>query len=236
MPHPTLHYIHDPFCGWCYAAAPLLSAVQQIAGLEIVLHAGGMMSAANRQQVTPQLRSYVMQHDANIARMSGQPFGDAYFNGLLLDQNAVFDSTPPITAILAADALGGHGLELLKRIQTAHYVEGCKIAEFAILLELAIGIGLDANAFSKAFNALTGAATERHLAASRQLLQTVGGRGFPTLALEIDGKLERLDISAWLGNPQGFARQLEQALPPTVSASGRDAFSCNAQGCSLPEQ
>lgn len=235
MPHPTLHYIHDPFCGWCYAAAPLLSAARQIPGLQIVLHAGGMMSGASRQQVTPQLRSYVMQHDANIARMSGQPFGDAYFNGLLLDPNAVFDSTPPITAILAADALGGHGLELLKRIQTAHYVEGRKIAEFAVLQELAIGIGLDADAFNKAFNALTGAATERHLAASRQLLQTVGGQGFPTLALEIDGKLERLDISAWLGNPQGFAQQLKQALPANTKAKPAEDFSCRSDSCGLPE-
>ena len=235
MPHPTLHYIHDPFCGWCYAAVPLLSAALQIPGLQIVLHAGGMMSGANRQQVTPQLRSYVMQHDANIARITGQPFGDAYFNGLLLDQNAVFDSTPPITAILAADALGGHGLELLKRIQTAHYVEGRKIAEFAILQELAIEIGLDADAFNKAFQASTGAATERHLAASRHLLQTIGGRGFPTLALEIDGKLERLDISAWLGNPQGFAQQLKQALPANTNAKPAEDFSCRSDSCGLPE-
>lgn len=24
MSTPTLHYIHDPLCGWCYGAAPLV--------------------------------------------------------------------------------------------------------------------------------------------------------------------------------------------------------------------
>lgn len=26
MATATLHYFHDPFCGWCYGAAPLVAA------------------------------------------------------------------------------------------------------------------------------------------------------------------------------------------------------------------
>lgn len=236
MPSTTLHYIYDPFCGWCYAASPLLAAAREIPGLQIALHGGGMMSGANRQPVTPQLRGYVMQHDATIARMTGQPFGNDYFNGLLLDQNAVFDSTPPITAILAAEALDGHGVEMLKRIQTAHYVAGRRIAESGVLQELAAETGLDSVAFRREFDALSGAATERHIAASRQYLQAVGGRGFPTLVLEIDGKLERLDIGPWLGDPQSFAQKLKNDLPPAVPVIHAEGFSCNAEGCNLPDQ
>lgn len=236
MPSTTLHYIYDPFCGWCYAASPLLATAREISGLQITLHGDGMMSGTNRQQVTPQLRSYVMQHDATIARMTGQPFGDAYFNGLLQDQDAVFDSTPPITAILAAEALGSHGVEMLKRIQTAHYVAGRRIAESGVLQELAAEIGLDSVAFRREFDAHSAAATERHIAASRQYLQAVGGRGFPTLVLEVDGKQERLDIGPWLGDPQGFAQKLENELPPAVPVTQVDGFSCTAEGCSLPDQ
>ena len=53
---PTLHYVFDPLCGWCYGAAPLVEAARGIAGLTIAPHGGGMMTGANRQPVTEALR------------------------------------------------------------------------------------------------------------------------------------------------------------------------------------
>ncbi len=41
-----LHYIHDPLCGWCYAAAPLAEAAAAVPGVEIVLHGGRAISGA----------------------------------------------------------------------------------------------------------------------------------------------------------------------------------------------
>ena len=55
----TLHYIYDPLCGWCYAASPLLQAAASLPGLDMQLHAGGMMSGSRRQAVTPALREAV---------------------------------------------------------------------------------------------------------------------------------------------------------------------------------
>ncbi|MFT8171056.1 DsbA family protein, partial [Salmonella enterica subsp. enterica serovar Enteritidis] len=59
MSGATLHYIFDPLCGWCYGAAPLLKAAQNIAGLTISLHAGGMMTGPNRRQINREWRNYV---------------------------------------------------------------------------------------------------------------------------------------------------------------------------------
>ena len=67
-------------------------------------------TGAQRQPVSAQLRDYVMPHDVRIAQYTGQPFGEAYFEGLLRDTTAVFDSAPPTTAVLAADQLAGRGL------------------------------------------------------------------------------------------------------------------------------
>ncbi|MGE1526886.1 hypothetical protein [Pseudomonas putida] len=33
MQQATLHYFYDPFCGWCYAAAPMVSAAQDVPSL-----------------------------------------------------------------------------------------------------------------------------------------------------------------------------------------------------------
>ncbi|MGV8469018.1 DsbA family protein, partial [Pseudomonas aeruginosa] len=65
------------------------------------LAGGGMMTDANRQPVGAGLRHYVMPHDLRIAQLTGQPFGKDYFDGLLRDTSAVFDSAPPTAAVLA---------------------------------------------------------------------------------------------------------------------------------------
>ncbi|WP_460097387.1 DsbA family protein [Pseudomonas sp. S3_C01] len=221
----TLHYIYDPLCGWCYGAKPLVQAARTV--LPVTAHGGGMMTGANRQQVSPQLRNYVMPHDRRIAEYSGQPFGEAYFEGLLRDHSAVFDSAPPTAAILAAEQLGGHGLELLGRLQTAHYVEGRRIADEAVLLELAQSIGLPAQAFLAALRAVD---VQAHIKASRTFLAQVGGQGFPTFALEQDGQFMLIDIGPWLGKPEAFAQWLTQALSEQASTP---SAACGLDGCSF---
>ncbi|UZE24114.1 DsbA family protein [Pseudomonas sp. B21-056] len=220
----TLHYIYDPLCGWCYGAKPLVHAARTV--LPVIVHGGGMMTGANRQPVSPQLRNYVMPHDRRIAEYTGQPFGEAYFDGLLRDEGAVFDSTPPTAAILAAEQLGGRGLDLLERLQTAHYVEGRRIADETVLLELVQSIGLESEAFQSAFTAVD---VEAHIKAGRAMLAKVGGQGFPTLALEQDGLFTRVDIGPWLGKPEAFAEWLKQSLPAQVSTT---LESCSLDGCS----
>ena len=203
-----LHYVHDPLCGWCYAAAPLVKAARET--LPVVAHAGGMLAGAKRRAVTDEWRSFVMPHDHRIAQLSGQPFGPAYFDGLLRDHGAVFDSAPPTTAMLAADELGGRGLDLLARMQTAHYVEGRRIADREVLIELALGIGLEREPFIAAFDRLAGAPTEAHFKASGRLLQQLGGHGFPTFALETSQGFELVASAPYLGKPQAWKDHLAQ--------------------------
>lgn len=204
----VLHYIYDPLCGWCYGAAPLLQAAREVAGLHIELHGGGMMTGSNRKQVSAQLRNYVMQHDQRIAAMTGQPFGDDYFNGLLLDTSAIFDSAPPTTAVLAADAIAGQGSAMLARIQAAHYVQGLRVADAAVLHALAPQIGLDPALFDGKFAELDGAATQAHIAASRALLVRVGGQGFPTFVLQRGAHIEVLDAGRFFGQVQAWKAAL----------------------------
>jgi putative protein-disulfide isomerase len=208
MPSTVLHYIYDPLCGWCYGAAPLIRAVRDV--LPVLAHAGGMMAGASRQTVSETLRNYVTPHDRRIAALTGQPFGDAYSNGLLHDQGALFDSEPPSSAVLAAETLAGRGLDLLARIQTAHYVEGRRIAEVAVLADLAEELGIDRETFAAEYAAMSGERTQDHIADSRRLLAQVGGHGFPTLVLERDGNFEVLDTGHWLGRTEEFQAHLKQ--------------------------
>lgn len=212
MSRPTLHYIFDPLCGWCYGASPLVDAAREVKGLDIALHAGGLMTGTDRQPVTEGLRRYVMEHDQRIAAFTGQPFGDAYFNGLLRDAGAVFDSGPPIDAILAADRLGGRGLDLLKRIQKAHYFEGRRVADREVLVELAADIGLPEAAFRPALEEVAGPAAAKHIAASRELLRRVGGRGFPMFVFDAGRGLETLDAARHFGRVAAWQQTLAERM------------------------
>ncbi|KAF2392219.1 DsbA family protein [Pseudomonas frederiksbergensis] len=220
----NLHYIYDPLCGWCYGAKPLVQAAQAV--LPVIAHGGGMMTGANRQTVSPQLRNYVMPHDRRIAEFTGQPFGEAYFEGLLRDETAVFDSAPPIAAVLAAEQIAGRGLELLGCLQSAHYLEGRRIADEAVLLELANAIGLEPQIFQSACKEVD---TDRHIKESRALLANVGGQGFPTFALEQNGQFTLIDIGPWLGKPEAFAAWLSQSLP--AQAPAVEFQVCGLDGC-----
>lgn len=214
---PVLHYIFDPLCGWCYAAAPLLAA-SSLPGLQLQWHAGGMLSGQARRTITPDWRAKVMPHDERIAALTGQPFGDAYYNGLLHQIGATLDSTPPIAAMLAAETMAGRGLEMLARAQTAHYVEGQQISTLGVLQSLAQDLGLDAQEFAAQYQSALADTAAAHIQESREWLQASGGQGFPTFLLEYteaaSGRRvgQRLDMSPWLGNAAGWQAHLQQLL------------------------
>lgn len=232
MSTPTLHYIHDPLCGWCYGAAPLVKAAREL--LPVQAHGGGMMAGPARRPVTAELRAFVLPHDRRIAQLSGQPFGAAYRDGLLNDTSAVFDSQPPIAAMLAADAVAGRGLDLLARLQTAHYVEGRRIADRVVLEELAAEVGLDREAFATALRAADGEAVQRHIGQTRALMQRLGVQGFPSFALEDAGGWRRIDIGPFMGRPVEFADWLRGQRPvEAVAAANAPALQCGPDGCAI---
>ncbi len=225
----TLHYIYDPLCGWCYGAAPLVKAAREI--LTVQAHGGGMMTGANRQRVTPQLRAYVKQHDARIAQLTGQPFAPAYVDGLLQANDVSFDSEPPTAAILAAEAVAGRGLDMLAQLQIAHYVEGRRIADPDTLSAIAAELGLDAQSFAAAFAQQSGAAVQRHIEETRQLMAELGTHGFPGFVLERDGEWQRLEIGNYLGQPQVFQAWLRGQASGAEGGNAGDAPVCDIDGC-----
>ena len=201
----TLHYVYDPLCGWCYGAAPLLEAAAGLPTLQIALHAGGLWLGSRRQPMGQALRDHVRPHDERIQALSGQPFGERYFNELLLSDGLLLDSEPPIRAILAVTELGGNELRLLHRIQQSHYLDGQWVGDQAHLARLAQEQGITPEAFALAFGQVDLAG---HLAQSQGWLRQLGGQGFPTLGLMLGESLIPLPVSSFLGEPQAFASHL----------------------------
>lgn len=205
-----LHYVHDPLCGWCWAESPLIQAAREL--LPVQAHAGGLFLDDSRRTMGADWRAYVLPHDRRIAQLSGQPFGAAYQDGLLNDPTAWLDSEPPIAAMMAADRLADRGLDMLAAIQHAHYVDGRQVARPAVLRELAEALGLDGEAFGRELLACLGDATRTHVQDSRALLGRLGGRGYPTLALEQGRRWQVVDVGAYLGRTDAWRGWLQAQL------------------------
>jgi putative protein-disulfide isomerase len=208
---PTLHYLYDPLCGWCYAAAPLLDAIlERHPALPLTLHAGGLFQ---HQAITRELGQHIREHDAHISQLSGQPFGKNYLHELLNDPATVFDSPRVIPAILAMESLDHRaGLPMLKAIQSAHYVEGLKVVNQDVLAQLAQRLHQPPQTFLAAYAAALGARTQAHIAATRRLMAQVGAQGFPGFVIEKDGQMQLADHMAYYGQPQEFVAAVEQLL------------------------
>ena len=209
MKKTTLHYIYDPLCGWCYAAAPIISAARTVDGLSIQAHAGGMWTGANVKRFTPELRAMVVPGDRRISELSGQPLGDAYLNQLIFDDTARLDSEPVIRAILTAEQMAQRGLDMHRALQIAHWVQGRHISRDDVLVEIAGEMGLDVIEFDRAYKITQASA---HIKNTRELMARLNVQGFPSLILEQDGQFQRIEHGAFYGHADAFKAQLASIL------------------------
>jgi putative protein-disulfide isomerase len=204
----VLHYIYDPLCGWCYGAEPLVWAARNVDGLALRMHAGALWPQPTR--LPEHTRRYIQQADARIGQMSGQPYGEPYLNGLLLDPELVLESRPVIAAVLAAQALdAAKALPMLRAIQHAHYERGEHVVREGTLKRLAGQIGLDVAAFMQALQTVP---VDAHIAQSQELMNNVGAQGFPTFVLQIGDDWVAVPHGRFASAPAKFAEWLDTQL------------------------
>lgn len=208
---PALHYIYDPLCGWCYAVAPLVKAlVQSDVEVELHLHAGGLF-----ERFTPpaSMRHGIRSADGRIAALSGQEFGEPYVGWLLYAPDLVLDSAPPIAAILAvASVQPDAALPMLAAIQRSHYQEGKYVVRTEVLQAAAESIGIDGPQFVSAFERCLRGKVAEHVQTTRTLMAQLGASGFPTFALEHNGRLTRLPHENYYGKPGLFVDEVASRL------------------------
>jgi putative protein-disulfide isomerase len=208
----TLHYIFDPFCGWCYGAAPLIKAAAELSSLQISMHGCGMLTGSRRRLMSAQWRSYVLAHDERIADLTGQIFGFAYKDGALLEHDLILDSAEPTRLVLAA-ADQGKALQMLLSLQSAFYQHGRTLADPLLLAELTAELGLSPLQLKHSLLLWSDDKLQRHFYQSRQLLELAGGQGFPGFVLQKhEGEALLLDHHSYYGKPDDWIRLLQSQL------------------------
>ncbi len=207
-----LHYIYDPLCGWCYAAQPLLHAVLAApwrSAFQFEMHAGGLFQRMTLPQAK---RDMIRDADRRIGQMTGQVFGDAYLQGLLANPATIYDSLPPIAAILAVQAASPEaGPAMLQAIQYAHYREGLPVVQQDTLAGLAQGLGVDRATFASRYNEAMANRVQDHLDQTLILMHQAGAQGFPAFVLQDGDRLQRVGHEPYYADPAGFANLVEAA-------------------------
>lgn len=186
----TLHYLFDPFCGWCYGLSPAMSrVVEGMSGIRLRLHPTGLFSALGSRPMDDDFAAYAWANDQRIEAMTGQRFSAQYREHVLGDRAGRFDSGPATLALTAvALTAPARQLEVLHGFQQARYVDGSDLTSQATLIALLTSWNLEEAASrlsSTDADLIAENRSRTHVA--QALLQASNASGVPTLLVESGG-------------------------------------------------
>jgi len=148
---PTLYYIHDPMCSWCWGFTKTYeSLIEQLNGKVEVKRLLGGLAPDSDEPMPDKTKTMVLSAWHKIEKS----IPDVTFNFDYWQLNTPRRSTyPACRAVIAAREQGEQfDLIMTKAIQTAYYINAQNPSDFSVLLSLAIEIGLDADLFTNDIN------------------------------------------------------------------------------------
>lgn len=188
---PTLYYVHDPMCSWCYAFAPTWQRIESALPTELsVEHVLGGLAPDSDEPMPPPMRDYLQQ----LWRRIQTAVPGTVFNFDFWTQCTPRRSTyPACRAVLTAK----HFDPTLERsmitgIQRAYYQQARNPADVDTLCAVAEDIGLEPQSF-RAW--LASAPCEAELARELRKTRDLGVTGFPSLILASDSGLSPVALS-----------------------------------------
>lgn len=209
----TLHYLFDPLCGWCYGAAPAVSALRDTPGVTVKLRPTGLFAGDGARPMDDAFAAYAWSNDQRIERLTGQRFTEAYRQRVLGDRRQRFDSGPATRALTAvALTAPTRELDALQAIQHARYVDGRDVTSPTTLADLLTSLGLAPAAIRLARpDAEFLAADRARIDEARAWMHEFSARGVPTLIAEVGARRWTVNPSAAYAEPGALLGELDAA-------------------------
>lgn len=201
MSRPTLVYVYDALCSWCYGFDAVMAQVERDYSdrADLVLVSGGMNVGGGRRRIQDILGPDYRAIYANVIERSGADIGEAYLGGLVGRDNYVVDSLRPAVALSAFRSdpeRATRQLAFVTTMQTGMYRDGLNPGDDAYYRAAAEAFSLDPEAFLAQM-------TEQVFIDDAHndfaLTQALGISGFPNLSLRDETGTRYLGIS------RGFA-------------------------------
>ncbi|MCJ8305056.1 DsbA family protein [Shewanella sp.] len=191
---PTLYYVYDPMCSWCWGYAvtwqKLRTALEESAMISVQYRLGGL--APDSSEPMPQEMQNVLQQTwHNISTQLGTEFNHDFWAHCQPRR-----STYPAcrAALIAREA--GLEQQMLQGIQTAYYLQAKNPSDLDTLVDLADSIGLNSASFKQQMKSESlNTSLMNEISTVRQLPI----QGFPSLVLELENQLTpiTLDYQHW---------------------------------------
>ncbi|MEC4725344.1 DsbA family protein [Shewanella sp. D64] len=197
-PKPTLYYVYDPMCSWCWGYAPTwhkLRTALEVSGITVEYKLGGLAPDSD-ELMHKEMQSFLEQTWHKINIQLGTTFNYDFWRKCQPRRSTY----PACRAVLIARE---QGLEqqMLDGIQTAYYLEAKNPSDLDTLANIAAKIGLNTTEFvTQMHSELLNQKLLSEIATVRQLPI----QGFPSLVLEQHGLFKPipLDYQNWQNSYQ----------------------------------
>ena len=148
---PTIYYLYDALCGWCYGFSPVINELydQYHEKVDFKVLSGGLVTGSRVGPIGV-VAGYIKEAYKNVEEKTGVKFGEAFLSEVLEPGTEQFTSIPPALAMaLFRNQLPNKQLSFATRIQKAIYGEGMAPSEWTTYGQLAAEFGLNAIEFAE---------------------------------------------------------------------------------------
>ncbi len=173
---PTLIYVGDPMCSWCYGFGNEIDEVIKELGddvdLEVVM--GGLRPY--NTETMGDLKEFLTDHWTDVNRASGQNFQYD-----ILDTDLKYDTEPACRAVMIARELQpASTMSFFHKVQTAFYAENKNPHLTKTYADIAKNMGIDRDVFIKKFESNE---YKTLIKKDFERASQLGVRSFPTVLL-----------------------------------------------------
>jgi len=180
--NPTIIYIGDPMCSWCYGFAPEITKVKEaLPGYDFKVVLGGLRPQGT--ETMADLGDFLEHHWKEIEKRTGLPIN----YGVIGDESFVLDTEPGSRAVVVAREMNPEiELDFFKAVQRAFYVDNKDMTSENTFTEIAKAFDLDTAVFKQKFNSEEARYNTR---SDFQLAAEMGIKGFPSVVVRHNGQL-----------------------------------------------
>lgn len=188
--HPTLLYIHDPMCSWCWGFRPAWDEL--VAQLPRSVHVSrivGGLAPDSDEPMPAEMQAYLGQTwHAIQSRIPGTRFNFDFWTECKPRRSTY----PACRGVIAARQQGRQWDEMMTdAIQRAYYLEARNPSDNSTLIAVAGETGLDAEQFEAD---LLSDQTEETLRDEIDFCRKLGIQGFPSLTLFTENNAIRIAV------------------------------------------
>ena len=187
---PILYYIHDPMCSWCWGFRPsLMRLLADLPGHVQTRRLLGGLAPDNDEPMPQEMKEWLQRTWRKIAeRIPGTEFNHDFWTSC-----APRRSTYPACRAVIAVRRQDPELDAVMTfaIQRAYYLEARNPSDRETLIELALEIGADADAFAECLDVPE---TQAQLDQEIRLIRQMDAWQFPSLVLDLEGRRWRIPI------------------------------------------